>query len=121
MKLFKCKKCGNIVEVIKEKGGTLTCCNESMEEVQINLEDQVKEKHVPYCDIQTDSVYIRIGEVEHPMNEEHYIEWIYVEYGDSIVKHIFKPGMIPEVTVDYEEGMKVYAYCNLHGLWKKEL
>ena len=55
------------------------------------------------------------------MTEEHYIPWVAAEYSDSVVKYFYKPGDKPEAFFDYEEGMKVYAYCNLHGLWKKDM
>ena len=86
-----------------------------------NTEDAAQEKHVPFCDIEEDMVYVKIGEVDHPMTDEHYIEWVAAVYDDSVLKYNFKPGEVPEAVFDYEEGMVVYAYCNLHGLWKKEM
>ena len=121
MKIFKCKKCGNMVELIEEKGGTLVCCGETMELVEANTVDAAREKHVPYTEIEDDVVYVKIGEVDHPMTDEHYIEWIAAVFNDSVLKYNFKPGEVAEAVFDYEEGMEIYAYCNLHGLWKKEL
>lgn len=121
MKIFKCKKCGNIVELVNDSKGILTCCGEVIEEVVANSVDASLEKHVPYTDIEDDVVYVSIGEEDHPMTDEHYIEWVAAVYDDSVLKYNFKPGEVPEAVFDYEEGMVVYAYCNLHGLWKKEL
>ena len=122
MKVFKCNKCGNIVELIEDGKGVLTCCGEAMEELVPNTVDAAAEKHVPYTAIEEDDVlYVKVGEVDHPMTEDHYITWVAAVYDDSVLKYTFKPGEVPEAVFDYEEGMVVYAYCNLHGLWKKEL
>ena len=121
MKIFKCLKCGTMVEVLKDNCDSLTCCGEKMMEVKVGSVDAAVEKHVPFCEIQGDNLYVRIGEVEHPMTEEHYIEWVAAQYNDSLVKYYYKPGDKPEAFFDYEEGMVIYAYCNLHGLWKKEM
>ena len=121
MNLFKCNKCGNIVELLEDGKGILTCCGSAMEEIVANSVDASLEKHVPYTDIEEDMVYVKVGEVDHPMTEEHYITWVAAVYDDSILKYTFKPGEVPEAVFDYEEGMVIYAYCNLHGLWKKEL
>ena len=122
MKIFKCNKCGNMVELIEDGKGVLTCCGDDMVEVVPNTEDAAVEKHVPYTSIEDDDVlYVKIGEADHPMTEEHYITWVAAVYNDSVLKYTFKPGEVPEAVFDYEEGMKVYAYCNLHGLWIKKL
>lgn len=121
MQLYKCKKCGNIIELLEGQNGNLMCCGEALEELVPNTVDAASEKHVPFCQIEEDSVFVRVGDVEHPMEEKHYIVWVAAQYSDSIVKYYFKPGEKPEAVFDYEKGMKVYAYCNLHGLWMKEL
>ena len=122
MKIFKCNKCGNMVELIEDGKGVLSCCGDAMVEVVPNTEDAAVEKHVPYTSIEDDDVlYVKIGEADHPMTEEHYITWVAAVYNDSVLKYTFKPGEVPEAVFDYEEGMKVYAYCNLHGLWIKNL
>ena len=121
MKLFKCEKCGNIIEIINEGSKGLVCCGEQMLELLPNTFDASKEKHVPMCIESDDYVAVRIGEDIHPMEEEHFIKYIICEYKDSVIRYELKPGDEPEAFFDYEEGMKIYAYCNLHGLWKKEL
>ena len=121
MKLFKCMKCGELVEVLEEKCDSLTCCGELMKELIPGSVDAAAEKHVPFCEIQGDYLSVKIGEVEHPMSDDHYIVWIAAEYKDSVCKFFYKPGDKPEALFDYEKGMVVYAYCNLHGIWKKEM
>lgn len=121
MKLFKCEKCGNIIELVEGKIGNFVCCGDAMKEIVANSADAAKEKHVPSCHIEDDMVIVNVGEVKHPMEENHYIEYVVAEYKDSVVKYMLKPGEEPEVYFDYEEGMKIYAYCNQHGLWVKEL
>lgn len=121
MKIFKCNICGNIVELIEGKNSNIVCCGEKMVELIPNTVEAANEKHIPFCEIKDDIVTVKIGEVLHPMEDKHYIEWIVAEYSDSIVRYVFKPGESPEAEFDYEEGMKIYAYCNLHGLWMKEL
>ena len=85
-----------------------------------NTVDAATEKHVPSVDLQRDGhiIHVQIGEVEHPMVEEHYIEWVALEADDRLEVHYLKPGQTP-VTF-FAGGMKsgtIYAYCNLHGLW----
>ena len=124
MKILKCKKCGAMVQVIEDchcDNCGIMCCGESMVELKPNTENAAQEKHVPACEIQDGTVEVSIGEVIHPMEEDHYIEFVIAEYKDSMLKYDFKPGMDPLCYFDYEKGMKVYSYCNKHGLWMKEL
>lgn len=121
MKLFKCEKCGNIIEIVNYEGGVLDCCGEPMQELISNIVDASKEKHVPLCIENDGFVRVKIGEDKHPMGEEHFIKYIICEYKDSVIRYELKAGDEPEAFFDYEEGMVIYAYCNLHGLWKKEL
>ena len=121
MKIFKCKKCGNVIEVLDSKSNNISCCGEECIELKINTEDASKEKHIPYIEVDEDEVMVRVGEVTHPMDDNHYIMWIAAVYSDSTVRINLKPGEEPVAYFDYEEGMKIYAYCNLHGLWKGEI
>ena len=89
--------------------------------VEANSVDAAVEKHVPSVELQRDGyiIHVTIGEVEHPMTAEHYIEWVALESGDRLEFHYLKPGQTP--TTFFAGGVKsgtVYAYCNLHGLWK---
>lgn len=121
MNILKCKKCGNTIEMIDCKSLNIKCCDENMIELNANSEDASKEKHVPYTEIREDMLYVRIGEINHPMDDNHYIMWIAADYGDSVIRFNLNPGDCPEACFDYIEGMIIYSYCNLHGLWKKEL
>ena len=121
MKLLKCKACGKVVEIIQEGCPTINCCGEKMVLVEPNTVDAANEKHIPYTQIDENKVFVKIGEIEHPMEEKHYINFVVAEYENKQIKKYFKPGEKPETTFDYEKGMKIYSYCNLHGLWIKEL
>lgn len=121
MIILECKKCGNVIEIVKGNNKNITCCGELMKEVIPNTVDAAKEKHIPVCEINDDMVFVKVGEVAHPMEESHYIEYLIAEYQDSVVKYKLNPGEEPEALFDYEKGMKIYAVCNLHGLWMKEL
>lgn len=120
MRVFKCNKCGNIVVMMEGNEKLLRCCGEELEEVSISSgEGEVK--HKPVMQVEDDQVYIRVGEVEHPMDEDHYISWILVISKSGIRSFKLNPGDKPECVVPYEEGMEVFAYCNKHSLWKSEL
>ncbi len=118
--VYKCDLCGNIVEVLHEAGGVLSCCNQPMAVKKENTTDAATEKHVPVIDIIDGGYKVTIGEVAHPMMEDHYIEWIELIAGDQIMRQYLKPGDEP-VAVFKTDAANVVAreYCNLHGLWKK--
>ena len=121
MKVYKCSKCGNVIELIDDKSSNLKCCDNDMVLLKENTTDGAKEKHVPVVEIDEDRIYVKVGDTIHPMDENHYIMWIAADYGDSVIRFNLNPGEVPEAYFDYMEGMKVYAYCNLHGLWMTEV
>jgi superoxide reductase len=121
MKVYKCNKCGNVIELLDYKSNNIKCCDTDMVLLKVNTEDAAKEKHVPYVEIDEDRIYVKVGETTHPMDDSHYIMWIAADYGDSVIRFNLNPGEEPEAYFDYMEGMKIYAYCNLHGLWMKEV
>lgn len=121
MKLFKCPKCGKVIEVLTDGNSTVICCNEKMIELKPNTIDAATEKHVPVYSVNDDRVYVKVGEVTHPMDENHYISMIICETKERYTRINLNPGDVPEAVFDYEEGMKIYAYCNLHGLWMVEI
>lgn len=117
--IYKCEVCGNIVEVVHQAGGTLVCCGKPMTKIVENTVDAAKEKHVPVIEKVQGGVCVKVGEVEHPMIETHYIEWIEVHTENKIYRKYLKPGEKPQAIfkVD-EEIICAKEYCNVHGLWK---
>ena len=112
MKFYKCRHCGNIVAVVKASGAPISCCGEQMTEIIPGTTDAAVEKHVPV---------VTVGEVAHPMAPEHYIEWVAISTDKGNQRKKLNPGDEPKVCFALCEGEKleaVYAYCNLHGLWK---
>ena len=120
-RFFICKRCGNIVAMVKSSGVPIMCCGAKMEEIVPGTSDASLEKHVPVISINGRLVTVKVGSVAHPMAEEHYIEWISLQTKTGNQRKLLKPGDAPEVTFALVEGDEVeaaYAYCNLHGLWK---
>ncbi|MBQ9896266.1 MAG: desulfoferrodoxin [Synergistaceae bacterium] len=118
LSVFKCAKCGNIVEVMHVGGGVLTCCGEPMKELKENSTDAAQEKHVPVLD----GEMVKVGSAAHPMAEDHYIEWIEVINGDRVCRKFLKPGEEPAAEFSCAKaGSKLREFCNKHGLWKAEI
>ncbi len=123
-KFFICNTCGNLVSLLNEGGGTLVCCGNDMEELVPNTVDAAVEKHVPVIEVEGNKVTVKIGSVTHPMVDEHWIEWIYLETKEGIQRKCLKPGDEPKavfVLNDGDEVVSAYEHCNIHGLWKKEV
>ncbi|MCR5691468.1 MAG: desulfoferrodoxin [Eubacterium sp.] len=123
MKYFVCETCGNIVEKVKESGVPIMCCGKPMTELVPGTSDGAAEKHVPVFEIQGSKVVVAVGSVDHPMMEEHFIEWIALETAKGIQRKTLSPGEKPcaEFALTEDDSFKAaYAYCNLHGLWKAE-
>lgn len=119
--VYKCNICGNIVELFISGGGPLACCGEDMQLMNENTVDASKEKHVPVIEKGDGKVTVKVGAVPHPMEENHFIQWIEVIDGDKISRKMLKPGEAPEASFCVKSD-KVVAreYCNLHGHWKAE-
>ncbi len=117
--IYKCEKCGNIVEVLHGAGPDLTCCGEVMTKLVENTVDAAVEKHIPVIEKITGGVKIVVGAVEHPMAEDHYIEWIELIAGSEVYRKNLKPGEKPvaEFLIS-ASAVTARAYCNLHGHWK---
>lgn len=116
--IYKCEVCGNIVEVVYAGKGQLVCCNQPMKLMTENTVDASKEKHVPVAEKKGDTVVVKIGSVDHPMEEKHYIEWIQIIESGGARTRFLKPGDKPQAVFNHVSGdIRVREYCNLHGLW----
>ena len=117
--VYRCNVCGNIVEVLHAGQGELVCCGQPMELLQEKATDVGLEKHVPVVEATDRGVKVKVGDVPHPMEEKHYIEWIEVITNDGSCRQFLKPGNKPEAEFEIR-AQKVVAreYCNIHGLWK---
>ncbi len=121
MRFFKCELCGNIITVLKDGGGPLSCCGQGMKELIPGTTDAAQEKHVPVVSVTGDKVTVKVGSVEHPMTDAHLIEWIAIETSKGCQLRKLTPQDKPEATFQLSEGetlVATYEYCNLHGLWK---
>lgn len=121
-KFFICKTCGNIIAKVKDSGVPVECCGEPMEEIIPGSVDAAREKHVPVYKVEDGKVCVQVGEAEHPMTEPHYIEWISLQTNKGNQRKLLQPGDKPCAVFCIckdEQVEAVYAYCNLHGLWKK--
>ena len=123
MKFYVCEKCGKIVSVVQESAcQKLVCCGQEMKELTANTSDGAFEKHVPVVSVNGNLVDVVVGSVEHPMMEEHFIQWIILETNMGRQRKTLVPGAAPKAQfalLPGEEVVAVYEYCNLHGLWKK--
>jgi superoxide reductase len=122
LEIYKCEVCGNMVEVIHEGKGELVCCGQPMKLFKENTTDASLEKHVPVIEKTAGGIKVSVGSVAHPMEEKHYIEWIELIADGAAFRKFLKPGDKPEAFFEIKSD-KVIAreYCNLHGLWKKEM
>ena len=120
-KFLKCEHCGNIVAVVKETGVPVMCCGEKMKQIIPGTVEASKEKHIPVYKVEGNRIIVSVGEVEHPMQDEHYIEWISIQTKFGNQRKALKPNDKPEICFticDGDEVENVFAYCNLHGLWR---
>jgi desulfoferrodoxin FeS4 iron-binding domain/desulfoferrodoxin ferrous iron-binding domain len=118
---FKCEVCGNIAVLIKSGGGQLSCCGKPMTELIANATEASTEKHIPVVTRQDGKIIIQVGSVLHPMTPGHFIEWIAVVSDNGIERITLTPNDEPKAVFCDRENAEVYAYCNLHGLWKAEI
>ncbi len=119
LEIYKCEKCGNIVEVLHAGKGELVCCNEPMKLFKENSVDAAKEKHVPVVEKTSDGFSVKVGSVAHPMEEAHYIEWVEIIADGEAYRQFLNPGGTPEATFKIDaDKVTAREYCNLHGLWK---
>ena len=120
-RFFVCEHCGNRIAMIHQSGPAVQCCGEKMKEIIPGTSDGAEEKHLPVWDVQNGKVTVTVGEVEHPMTPEHYIEWVCLETEDGLQYKGLQPNMAPRVSFSLSENDQikaVYAFCNKHSLWK---
>ncbi len=124
MKFYRCNHCGNVIGKVIDSGVPVVCCGEKMVELVPNTTDAAQEKHVPVIKVDGKRVTVTVGSTLHPMLEEHFIEFIYLQTKQGGQRKSLKPGDKPEATfalTDDDEAVSAYAYCNLHGLWKADI
>ena len=121
MIVYKCPICGNIIFVMDGNAKSIRCCGSELIELTANDTDAALEKHVPSYEIVNDKIDVTIGEVEHPMDKDHYIMWIAIVYDNKYEIKSLNPFDKPKAVFDYYDNSVIYAYCNKHGLWKKEI
>ena len=120
-KFYICKHCGNIIAKVKDAGVPVVCCGEKMQELIPGTTEAATEKHIPVYEVKDNIVNVTVGAVEHPMLDVHYIEWISLQTNYGNQRKALKPGDAPKASFALLDGEKVeavYAYCNLHSLWK---
>jgi superoxide reductase len=119
LEIYKCEVCGNIIEVLHGGKGELVCCGKPMSLIKENTVDASKEKHVPVSDKIAWGVKVKVGDVMHPMEEKHFIEWVEIIADGKAYRQFLNPGQVPEAFFSVEaDEILVRAYCNIHGLWK---
>lgn len=122
-KFYICRRCGNLVGMVHDSGVPMICCGEKMEALVPNTVEASGEKHLPVAVMDGNVLRVHVGNVDHPMLPEHFIEWVYVQTDQGGQRKALKPGDAPEVSfcLGDDKEAAVYAYCNLHGLWMTEL
>ena len=121
MRFFRCRKCGQMAALIKASKCPVCCCGEPMEELAAGTTEASREKHIPVLEVRDGRAFVTVGSVPHPMIEEHYIEWIALSTTEGNQRKALVPGQEPKAVFPLlpgEEVRAVYAYCNLHSLWK---
>ena len=120
LQVYRCEICGNIIEVVHAGKPALVCCGKPMTLLGENTTDAAQEKHVPVLEKAGSKLTVKVGSVDHPMENDHYIEWIEVIAGTGAYMKFLSPGDAPtaQFNLETDEAITVRAYCNLHGLWK---
>lgn len=122
-RFFVCEHCGNIVGMIHDAGVPMMCCGQKMTKMEPGTVEASVEKHLPVVAVEGNTVKVVVGSVAHPMQEEHSILWVYLQTDRGGQRKCLKVGAEPVVTfaLAEEKPLAVYAYCNLHGLWKADI
>lgn len=122
-RFFICEHCGNIIGMIHNSGVPMMCCGQKMKELVPGTTEASLEKHIPVVEVSGDKVSVVVGSVLHPQTEEHNITWVYLQTDRGGQRKVLPVGKEPKVEFSLcdEKPVAVYAYCNLHGLWKKDI
>lgn len=122
-KFYICEHCGNIIGMVHDSGVPVVCCGQKMTRLEPGKVEASHEKHIPVVSVENGSVKVDIGSVPHPMIDEHFIQWVYLQTDRGGQRKCLSPGDAPKVSFALadEKPVAVYAYCNLHGLWVAEL
>lgn len=117
--IYRCEICGTVVEMLHYGQGQPHCCGQTMKFYPENVFEKVRESHVPIVERIPEGLRVKVGSVPHPMEGDHYIEWIEIMAENRSCRHFFKPGDLPEAVFEIRAApIVVREYCNLHGLWK---
>ena len=122
-KFYICERCGNLIGMIHASGASVVCCGQKMTAIEPGTVEASREKHIPVASVDGNTVTVTIGSALHPMVEEHSILWVYMQTDKGGQRKCLEVGKTPVVTFALadEKPIAVYAYCNLHGLWKTEI
>jgi superoxide reductase len=119
MDVYKCDLCGNVVEVLIGGKGQLVCCGKPMQKMMEKTADQGKEKHVPVVERTANGAIVKVGDVPHPMQDDHYIVWVEIEADGLVERKYLAPGMEPKAEFCVSaENVTAREYCSIHGLWR---
>ena len=118
---YRCLVCGNIIYVVDGDINRVRCCGKELVGLEAGSVDASLEKHVPVYEVKGNKMVVRVGEVEHPMESDHYIMWIAMVRDGKVSINYLNPGDKPEAVFCYKKDTTLYAYCNKHGLWKCEV
>ena len=121
-KFYICEHCGNLVEMVHNAGVPMMCCGQKMKELVPGVVEASHEKHIPVVKVEGNIVNVAVGSVEHPMSAEHSILWVSLQSDKGVQRKYLEVGKAPvaQFSLVDEKPIAVYAYCNLHGLWKSE-
>ena len=118
---YRCNICGNIIEVLQAGKGDLVCCGQPMELLQEKTADTGMEKHVPIVETSAKGIKVKVGDVPHPMEEKHHIQWVEIITDSGDYRQFLKPGSKPEAEFQVRaQNIVAREYCNIHGLWKSK-
>ncbi|MBQ9079659.1 MAG: desulfoferrodoxin [Clostridia bacterium] len=122
-RFYICEHCGNIVGMVRDAGVPVMCCGQKMTKLEPGVVEASHEKHIPVVSVEGNLVKVTVGAVAHPMAEEHHIAWVYLQTSVGGQRKCMDVGAEPTVTfaLHDEKPVAVYAYCNLHGLWKADI